>query len=208
VTTAREEVLGWIRAALGDVPAGERAQDVPVPRDYRHSLDLPVAEIVDLFAERVADYKAVVRRVRAAELPAVVAQTLAGRRVGVPTGLPPEWYVGCDVVVDDGSLTVADFDALDGALTGCALGIAETGTIVLDGGDRSGRRVLTLVPDYFLCVVDADQVVGSVPLAMAALRPERPITFVSGPSATSDIELNRVEGVHGPRTLEVLIVDP
>jgi len=208
VSTARDEVLGRIRAALGDVPAGERAPDVPVPRGYRHSLDLPVAEIVDLFAERVADYKAVVRRVQAADLAAAVTEILGGRRVGVPAGLPQEWYAGCDVVVDDGSLTVADFDALDGALTGCALGIAETGTIVLDGGDRSGRRVLTLVPDYFLCVVDADQVVGSVPLAMAALRPERPITFVSGPSATSDIELNRVEGVHGPRTLEVLIVDP
>ncbi|MGI8682234.1 MAG: LutC/YkgG family protein [Mycobacteriales bacterium] len=208
MSTARDEVLGRIRAALGDVPAGERAPDVPVPRGYRHSLDLPVAEIVDLFAERVADYKAVVRRVQAADLAAAVTEILGGRRVGVPAGLPQEWYAGCDVVVDDGSLTVADFDALDGALTGCALGIAETGTIVLDGGDRSGRRVLTLVPDYFLCVVDADQVVGSVPLAMAALRPERPITFVSGPSATSDIELNRVEGVHGPRTLEVLIVDP
>jgi len=208
VTAAREEVLGRIRAALQDVPTGERVQDVPVPRDYRRSLDLFAAEIVDLFAERVADYKAVVRRVRAADLAAAVAETLGGRRVGVPAGLPQEWYAGCDVEVDDGSLTVAELDALDGALTGCALGIAETGTIVLDGGDRSGRRVLTLVPDYFLCVVDADQVVGSVPLAMAALRPERPITFVSGPSATSDIELNRVEGVHGPRTLEVLIVDP
>ncbi len=208
MTAAREEVLGRIRAALQDVPTGERVQDVPVPRDYRRSLDLFAAEIVDLFAERVADYKAVVRRVRAADLAAAVAETLGGRRVGVPAGLPQEWYAGCDVEVDDGSLTVAELDALDGALTGCALGIAETGTIVLDGGDRSGRRVLTLVPDYFLCVVDADQVVGSVPLAMAALRPERPITFVSGPSATSDIELNRVEGVHGPRTLEVLIVDP
>ena len=208
MTAAREEVLGRIRAALQDVPTGERVQDVPVPRDYRRSLDLFAAEIVDLFAERVADYKAVVRRVQAADLAAAVTEILGGRRVGVPAGLPQEWYAGCDVVVDDGSLTVADFDALDGALTGCALGIAETGTIVLDGGDRSGRRVLTLVPDYFLCVVDADQVVGSVPLAMAALRPERPITFVSGPSATSDIELNRVEGVHGPRTLEVLIVDP
>lgn len=208
MSAARDEVLGRIRAALRDVPAAERAQDVPVPRDYRHSSDLAVAEIVDLFAERVADYKAVVRRVRAADLPPAVAETLGRRRVGVPAGLPQEWYAGCDVVVDDGSLTVAELDGLDGALTGCALGIAETGTIVLDGGDRSGRRVLTLVPDYFLCVVDADQVVGSVPKALAALSPQRPITFVSGPSATSDIELDRVEGVHGPRTLEVLIVDP
>ena len=208
MSAAREEVLGRVRAALGDVPAAERAQDVPVPRGYRQALDQPVAGIVDLFAERVADYQADVRRVRAADLPAAVAEALGGRRVGVPAGLPQEWYAGCDVVVDDGSLTVADLDALDGALTGCALGIAETGTIVLDGGDRSGRRVLTLLPDYFLCVVDVDQIVGSLPVAMAALRPERPTTFVSGPSATSDIELDRVEGVHGPRTLDVLIVDP
>jgi len=208
VSTAREEVLGRIRTALADVPAGERPDDVPVARDYRRTLDLSAAEIVDLFAERVADYQASVRRVSLADLPGVVGETLSGRRVAVPAGLPAQWYAGCDVAVDDGSMSVVELDALDGVLTGCALGIAETGTIVLDGGNRSGRRVLTLVPDYFVCVVEAGQVVGSVPMALAALSPRRPITFVSGPSATSDIELNRVEGVHGPRTLEVLIVDP
>ncbi len=207
MSTAREEVLGRIRTALADVPAGERPDDVPVARDYRRTLDLSAAEIVDLFAERVADYQASVRRVSLADLPGAVVETLAGRRVAVPAGLPAQWYAGCDVAVDDGSMSVVELDALDGVLTGCALGIAETGTIVLDGGDRSGRRVLTLVPDYFLCVVEAGQVVGSVPMALAALSPRRPITFVSGPSATSDIELNRVEGVHGPRTLEVLIVE-
>jgi L-lactate dehydrogenase complex protein LldG len=208
VSTAREEVLGRIRTALADVPAGERPDDVPVARDYRRTLDLSAAEIVDLFAERVADYQASVRRVSLADLPGAVVETLAGRRVAVPAGLPAQWYAGCDVAVDDGSMSVVELDALDGVLTGCALGIAETGTIVLDGGGRSGRRVLTLVPDYFLCVVEAGQVVGSVPEALAALTPSGPVTFVSGPSATSDIELNRVEGVHGPRTLEVLIVDP
>jgi len=208
VSTAREEVLGRIRTALADVPAGERPDDVPVARDYRRTLDLSAAEIVDLFAERVADYQASVRRVSLADLPGVVGETLSGRRVAVPAGLPAQWYAGCDVAVDDGSMSVVELDALDGVLTGCALGIAETGTIVLDGGNRSGRRVLTLVPDYFVCVVEAGQVVGSVPMALAALSPRRPITFVSGPSATSDIELNRVEGVHGPRTLEVLIVYP
>ncbi len=208
MSTAREEVLGRIRTALADVPAGERPDDVPVARDYRRTLDLSAAEIVDLFAERVADYQASVRRVSLADLPGVVGETLSGRRVAVPAGLPAQWYAGCDVAVDDGSMSVVELDALDGVLTGCALGIAETGTIVLDGGNRSGRRVLTLVPDYFVCVVEAGQVVGSVPMALAALSPRRPITFVSGPSATSDIELNRVEGVHGPRTLEVLIVYP
>lgn len=206
MSTARDEVLGRIRAALADVPAAEQPADVRVQRHYRRSLELSQAAAVDRFAERVAYYKATVRRVTDAELATAVSQTLAGRRVAVPAGLPQEWYAGCDVVVDDGSLSVEELDSLDGALTGCALGIAETGTIVLDGGDRSGRRVLTLVPDYHLCVVPADAVVDSVPAAIAALSPLRPITFVSGPSATSDIELNRVEGVHGPRTLEVLVV--
>lgn len=206
--TPRDEVLGRVRAALRDVPPGEQPADVVVRRDYRRTLGRPAAEIVDLFAERVADYQAFVRRVRAADLAAAVAPALAGRRIAVPAGIPVRWYAGSQVTVDDGSMSVAELDALDGVLTGCALGIAETGTIVLDGGPWSGRRVLTLVPDFFLCVVEADQVVGSVPEALAALRPDRPITFVSGPSATSDIELDRVEGVHGPRTLEVLIVDP
>jgi L-lactate dehydrogenase complex protein LldG len=207
MSAARDEVLGRIRAALADVPAGERPDDVAVARDYRRTLDLRPVEIVEMFAERVADYQASVRRVSLADLPGAVATALGGRRVVVPAGLPEEWYAGCDAAVDDGSMSVAELDAVDGVLTGCAIGIAETGTIVLDGGDRSGRRVLTLVPDYLLCVVEAGQVVGSVPMALAALTPQRPITLISGPSATSDIELNRVEGVHGPRTLEVLIVD-
>lgn len=206
MTSARDEVLGRVRTALADVPAGERPEEVRVRRNYRPALDLSRPELVDLLVDRLADYKAVVRRVRAADLADVIAEMLGSRRVVVPAGLLPEWYAGRTIVVDDGGLSVAELDRLDGTLCGCSLAIAETGTLVLDGGERSGRRVLTLVPDYLLCVVEADQIVGSVPEAIAALAPDGPITLVSGPSATSDIELNRVEGVHGPRTLEVLVV--
>ncbi len=172
----------------------------------------PTAGVVDRFCERVADYRATVTRLAAGELPAAVERLCAERgatRIAVPPGGPPVLR-GVEVVVDDPPLSAAALDALDGVLTGCALAIAETGTIVLDGGERSGRRALTLVPDWHICVVEAAAVVAGVPDAIAALAPAaaegRPITFVSGPSATSDIELDRVEGVHGPRTLDVLVV--
>jgi L-lactate dehydrogenase complex protein LldG len=132
-----------------------------------------------------------------------VAELCAGLRVGVPAGLPD---LGVEAVVDDPPLSARTLDKLDAVLTGCALAIADTGTIVLDGAERSGRRALTLVPDHHVCIVQADQIVASVPEAIAALDPSRPLTFVSGPSATSDIELDRVEGVHGPRMLDVIVV--
>jgi L-lactate dehydrogenase complex protein LldG len=129
--------------------------------------------------------------------------------VVVPADVPEEWLsgTGAEVVRDDGTLTPADLDTVDGVLTGSAVGIAETGTIVLDGGAAQGRRALSLVPDLHVCVIRTDQVVGSVPEGVARLEdPTRPLTWISGPSATSDIELRRVEGVHGPRTLVVLLV--
>ncbi|HVX46613.1 MAG TPA: LUD domain-containing protein [Mycobacteriales bacterium] len=200
--SARDEILGRIRSALADVPA---AESVAVPRDYRTRLD--VGSTVDLFTETVADYKATVRSAAAGEVGPAVRSILAERgisRVGVPSDLPVEWRP--EGAVPDTGLTTAELDRLDGAVTGAALGIALTGTIVLDGGPRQGRRALTLVPDYHLCIVQSAQIVGSLPEAMSRLSPDRPLTFISGPSATSDIELNRVEGVHGPRTLDVLIV--
>jgi L-lactate dehydrogenase complex protein LldG len=211
---AREQVLGRIRAALGDVPEGERPEDVAVPREYRVGDPEDRAALVARFAERVADYRATVHQVAAAELPATLAEACRrreARRLVAPAGLPAAWHPGgVELLVDDGRLANQELDAADGVLSGCALAVADTGTIVLDGGERQGRRTLTLLPDYHLCVVEAGQVVGSVPEALAALAPAarsgRPITLVSGPSATSDIELNRVEGVHGPRTLEVVIV--
>ena len=190
--SARDDVLAAIRAALGPSPA------VPaVPREYRLAGSL--APDADLFAERVAEYRATVHRVAEADLPAKLAELSRGR-TGIPPGFPYEGGI------EDHGLDVRALDALDTVVTGCALAIADTGTIVLDGGERSGRRALTVVPDHHVCVVHASQVVGSVPDAIAALDPARPITFVSGPSATSDIELDRVEGVHGPRDLDVVLV--
>jgi L-lactate dehydrogenase complex protein LldG len=198
VSGGREEVLGRIRRALG----AERV--VPeVPRDYRHRGELGRDELVELFVERLVDYKATVRRDSDAEaaIGAVLAEH-AARRVVVPAGL--EWTVAGSTV--DTGLTAADLDELDGVVTACAVAVAETGTIVLDASADQGRRSITLVPDLHVCVVRADQVVQTVPEAIARLDPARPLTWISGPSATSDIELHRVEGVHGPRRLEVVLL--
>jgi L-lactate dehydrogenase complex protein LldG len=216
MTAARDEILARIRAALADVPDTERPADVEVARDYRHGGELAAGERVERFAERVRDYQADVRRVTADELPAAVDAVCAELGLGtvaVPPQLPQQWRPTAIEVVPDDGLTAEQLDAIDGAVTGCATAIAETGTIVLDGQARSGRRLLTLVPDHHLCLVGEDQIVELVPEAIALLAPavtERqvPVTLVSGPSASSDIELSRVEGVHGPRHLVVLIVAP
>lgn len=206
---ARDEVLSRLRSALQDVPAGETPSDVDVRRDYRRSAPADIA----VFAERVADYKATVHLVPPEGVATAVGTALRSRpagRIVVPLDLPQAWLseVDCDVLSDRAELTTGDLDAVDGVVTGCAVAVAETGTIVLDSGPAQGRRAITLIPDYHLCVVRADQVVGSVPEALSRLDPCRPLTFISGPSATSDIELDRVEGVHGPRTLEVIVLEP
>ena len=216
MTSAREEILRRVRRATHDVPKDERPEDVPVERGYRKKDDAPRNEIVERFAERVAEYEATVHRVNECDLPREVAEALERRGVRklvVPARLPEGWVPeGVETLRDAARspLSNEELDRSDGVLTGCSLGIAQTGTIVLDAGEGQGRRALTLLPDYHLCVVREDQVVGLVPEAFAKLEDTvtdegRAITFISGPSATSDIELNRVEGVHGPRTLEVLI---
>lgn len=201
---ARDEVLGRLKLSLRVESLSDSSRRY-VSADYRRAAPADL----DLFAERVADYRATVHRVGAGGLPEVVAAALSARPGGVvvPAGLPADWLsqVTNDVVCDRGQLDATALDACAGVLTGCAVAIAETGTIVL-ASPAQGRRAITLVPDYHLCVVLADQVVGSVPEALARLDPTGPLTFVSGPSATSDIELRRVEGVHGPRTLEVVVV--
>ncbi|WP_214415187.1 LutC/YkgG family protein [Sphaerisporangium fuscum] len=201
--SAREQILSRIRAAVAGAPP------VEISRAYRTAGEGPGD--LELFAERVRDYQAVVHVVPGGEVAAAVARALSARgvrRVVVPGGLPEEWLSaasGVERLTDDPPLTSIELDRSDGVITGCAVGIAETGTIVLDSGPGQGRRALTLLPDYHLCVVTAGQVVAGVPQALGRLDPVRPQTWISGPSATSDIELNRVEGVHGPRTLEVII---
>lgn len=192
--SAREEILARVRAALADVaPAGT----VPEPPRAAARGDL-----VDLFEDRVADYRASVTRCVPADLAGVVTRILGSASVVVPPALDLEVP---GAVVDTG-LSAAELDAIDAVVTRAVVGIAETGTIVLDHRPDQGRRAISLVPDLHVCIVDEDQVVADVPDAIAVLDPARPLTWISGPSATSDIELNRVEGVHGPRTLVVVLV--
>jgi L-lactate dehydrogenase complex protein LldG len=198
--TARQEILQRVRTALGDRPDA-----IVVPRDYRPSGTLPAD--VDLFAERAADYRAQVHRDIS---PSAVLARRGITRVVVPDGLP-EYLAGTIEAIRE-PVTTDTLDDISAVVTTCALAIADTGTVVLDHGPGQGRRALTLVPDYHLVVVRADQVVASVPDAVAALDPGRPpavltvLTWISGPSATSDIELSRVEGVHGPRTLDIVVL--
>jgi L-lactate dehydrogenase complex protein LldG len=233
--SAREEVLARVRSALGTTGSaqghgGDRGDArAGTAREYRTRGEHPPghAVLLDLLVDRLEDYRAGVRRTTPDGLAQAVAEALADglaradreppradperptrARVVVPPGLPREWVAAADVeaVIDDGLDTDA-LDALDGVVTAAAVAIAETGTIVLDASPEQGRRAITLVPDLHVCVVRAEQVVACVPEGIARLQPTRPLTWISGPSATSDIELNRVEGVHGPRTLEVVIVE-
>lgn len=196
--SARDDILRRVRSALDGVSPVTELPAAPRVPDR--------GDLVALFAERVEDYRAVVTRCAADEVATVVAGVLGAARAVVPPGLGLE--VAGSVVDGSGAgcLTAADLDALDAVVTRAAVGIAETGTIVLDHRDDQGRRAITLVPDLHVCVVDAGQVVADVPDALALLDPVRPLTWISGPSATSDIELDRVEGVHGPRTLHVVLV--
>jgi L-lactate dehydrogenase complex protein LldG len=198
---ARDEVLRRVRAARPGTP-------VEVPREYR-SVD-GGEDLVELLVDRLLDYKATVRRCGADGVAAAIGEFLSGAEaVVVPAGAPEEWLAAYRGGILREPLAVADLDAPGVAvLTGCAVAIARTGTLVLDAGPAQGRRALTLVPDHHVCVVHTGQIVGGVPEALARLAdPTRPLTLVSGPSATSDIELDRVEGVHGPRRLDVVVVD-
>ncbi|MFC7340481.1 LutC/YkgG family protein [Saccharopolyspora griseoalba] len=206
MTDAREAVLGRVRRALSGAHRGSPQE---VRRDYRTTR--PVEDPVGLFCERVADYRATVERTSGEGLPAAIAAAARGAgatRLLTPDGAPQVWSsaLGDDFQLVGADADTAALDQVDAVITTAAVGIATTGTIVLDHGPGQGRRAATLVPDVHVCVVAERQVVDDVPAALSRLDPARPMTFISGPSATSDIELNRVEGVHGPRKLHVLVV--
>jgi len=192
--TSKDVILGRIRAAGATF-------DGAIPRDYRRSF--PAADL-DLLVDRLVDYKAVVHRT--GDIPGTIKTILGTGVVIIPPGLPHDWISGMSVIPDEG-LPADRIAAADGVVTAAAVAIAETGTIVLDASPDQGRRIISLLPDLHICVLRPDQVVASVPEAVARLDPRRPLTWISGPSATSDIELNRVEGVHGPRNLHVILLE-
>lgn len=205
---SRELVLGRIRDAITLAPAN----DAQIPRQYRTGRTLPDAERIELLVDRLVDYKARVYQCSTTD----IAETINGiliandlKTVGIPVGLDRSWVAGFsgELVVDSSEVPAPELERLDAVVTGSRVSCAETGTIFLDAGPDQGRRALTLVPDTHICVVHRASVEVGVPEAMAKLTPERPTTMISGPSATSDIELERVEGVHGPRNLHVVIVD-
>lgn len=214
---AREEIFSRIRMALADVTEPDPALDVPI--EWAYQRPTPMADVLDRFVETVEDYKALVVRVPAAEVPAQVASLLRGAEVSsvvLPGGIDPTWRkaivaAGIEVREDDPPLDRMVLNQIDAVVTAAAVGVAETGTIILDHGSDQGRRALTLVPDTHLVVVRADQVVSDVPEAVgrlgASVAAGSPLTWISGPSATSDIELSRVEGVHGPRKLLVILAE-
>ncbi|MGF0253463.1 LutC/YkgG family protein [Rhodococcus erythropolis] len=205
---SRDVVLGRIRDAITLAPAGEGE----IPRNYRTGRTMSDGELIDLFVDRLVDYKAHVHHCAATEIAEAVAGILRQHglnTLGIPAGLDRSWVAGFDgtLVVDSPDVPAPELENLDAVVTGSKVACAETGTIFLDAGPEQGRRALTLVPDAHICVVYRSSVEVGVPEAIARLTPQRPTTMISGPSATSDIELERVEGVHGPRNLHVVIVD-
>lgn len=204
---SREAVLARIRDAQALAPPVPQQ----IPREYRTGRAMPEDERIQLLADRLVDYKAHVHRCAPGDLSAALVRALdeiGARSVGVPAGLDDSWLhgFGGEVVVDSSDVPAPRLSELDAVVTASTVTCAETGTIFLDGSPDQGRRALTLVPDVHVCVVPVDTIEVGVPEALTRLVPERPTTMISGPSATSDIELERVEGVHGPRNLHVVIV--
>lgn len=216
MSSAREEILARVRAARagGTATAGRTTAATGTERAYRRTDDRPHDELVTRFCERVDDYRAEVERVDAGALATAIAAATArhhARRLVTPPRLPDAWRPPALELIEDHGLSAHELDAIDGVITGCTVAVAETGTIALTAAAHEGRRQLSLVPDLHICVVREQQIVPGVPEAIGQLDgivrdQRRPITLISGPSATSDIELQRVEGVHGPRKLVVLVV--
>ena len=207
--SAREDILGRIRTALKDNPEAPQ-----IPRQYRSTSELDEAAQIELLVDRLIDYKAQVSVVDAADVPARIAELLAdAQSYVVPAGINADWLTGLELEHDSrrrtdsttAPLTVAELDGIDAVVTGSAVSVAETGTIILDGSPNQGRRAISLVPDHHICIVKATDITGILPEALRRVDGTQPLTMISGPSATSDIELERVEGVHGPRKLDVII---
>ena len=216
---SKDEILNRVRNALQDVPDDE-STEADLDRKYRKESDMSAGDLLKLFAENVGDYRATVKVVKITELQNAIRESCEDekvRKLVIPPGLEASW-----IKWDDGEiefiqdspepLSHAALDESDAVLTGCFIAAAQTGTIVLNGGPGQGRRALTLLPDLHICIVKSEQISGIVPEIFSALDSQikelgPPITLISGPSATSDIELSRVEGVHGPRRLHVIIVD-
>jgi L-lactate dehydrogenase complex protein LldG len=203
---SRERVLERIRKANVRAAGPQEA----IPRGYDRNGTQDAAKALALFQERLRDYDARVFPIRRDEIAVRSAEILlAGnrRRMVVPDGLPMAWRADGPEWILDHALSVDALNAVDGVMTAATLGVAVSGSIVLQHGPAEGRRVLTLLPDYHLCVIEAAQVVETLPEAFARLDAARPTTFFSGPSATADIEMTRIKGVHGPRFLDVLLVE-
>lgn len=213
MSEAKSEMLKRVRTALGSgrVPTDRAPEYAALPREYTSASVLDQEHLLALFVERLHDYGAAVHHCSATEIAETVAKVLTAHRksgVLIPQGLPPEWLPTGFTFTREAGLDYAQMDASQGVLTGCALAIALTGTIVIRHSVETGSRALTLIPDYHLCVVSAEQVVHTVPEGIRAIATfgAAPVTTISGPSATSDIEMTRIKGVHGPRTLEVILV--
>jgi L-lactate dehydrogenase complex protein LldG len=212
-SSARDEVLARIRAANpgGADGAAVAAEWELISREYTRSATRGREAVLELLIDRLLDYDAHVIRVEAGGVRDAVAELLAARgfqRIVIPAGVPGEWLPAGVTFVEDAGLPAAELDRVDGVLTGATLAIAETGTIVLQNAAGQGRRAVSLVPDYHLCVVDGRSVVETVSEAFGRLGATAGLatTFISGPSATADIEMTRIKGVHGPRFLDVILI--
>jgi L-lactate dehydrogenase complex protein LldG len=211
MNSSKERMLGRIRSALGGISARPVALNKSIRKEYRVTGTLSAQHRVELFIDRLRDYDALVHRASVSDIATTLAGALGARGkrgLLVPLGIPTDWLPSGYLFERDTGLTYEEIDRSEGVLTGCAVAIAFTGTIVLRHSESEGRRALTLIPDYHLCVVHEHQIVETVPEGIEQIRQyaQLPITTISGPSATSDIEMTRVKGVHGPRTLEVIVV--
>lgn len=210
-TTARDEILARIRRALGERATDPESGYAAIQRLYHINSASTPATHVEIFVDRLQDYNATVYRCRDKQIAQAIAYALSlrdKRSMVIPRAFPSDWLPRGFEFRDGTNMTYEELDRSEGVLTGCAVAIASTGTIVLQHSMAQGHRALTLIPDYHLCVVREIQITESVPEGIRALGAfaHDPLTTVSGPSATSDIEMTRVKGVHGPRTLDVIIV--